>query len=172
MPSPTDPSGHRSGSGSSAHQAGHQHLQPSCQSFPWVTSAESFSPPLCNTLCLVPAVACPSDMCHLARWPGKVAPRHVPCAGVAQSYWQSIPGHRLWLSGSWLGTNPSCCRGSTSLSWQESDLQSNLVLSPLGSSDKGRQEEGQQWPVGHKGCELWREGASSPNTHHHTPGAV
>lgn len=29
VPSPVDPSGHRSGPGSSAHQAGHQHLQPS-----------------------------------------------------------------------------------------------------------------------------------------------
>lgn len=61
----------------------------------------------------------------------------------------------------------------TSLSWQESDPQSNPALSPLSSSDKGRQEQGQQWPVGHKGYELWRESAGSPNTHFsHTRSSV
>lgn len=88
--------------------------------------------------------------CTLAKRGGSMA-----CAGVAQNQpcqCQSIPGHRLWLSGSCVGIDPSCCRGSTSFSWQESGQQSNPAPSPLSSSDKGRQEEGQRWAVGHKGC--------------------
>lgn len=103
-------------------------LGASCQSFPGVTGTENFSPHQWHMHCLVPQTCatlragqarCLSGMCHGLEW-------HRTSPGS---------GHRLWLSGSWVGTKPSCCRGSTSLSWQESALPGNPAL---GSSDKGR----------------------------------
>lgn len=86
---PANPSGHREQGHLSPRLATSTCSRPgrlaSCQSSPWATSTESFSSPLRYMQWLVPAVACPSDVCHLAHWPGKVAPWHVPCAGVVEN---------------------------------------------------------------------------------------
>lgn len=74
-----------------------------------------------------------------------------------------------------LGGHKPLLPGSTSLSWQDSGLHSDPALSPFCSSDEGRQEEGQQWAVGHKSCGAVSFGGSvlvAPTPVPHTPGAV